>query len=41
MGVARYRGDRKRLFSDADRALYRAKASGRDCVIVFDDDIDA
>ncbi len=41
MGVARYRGDRKRLFSEADRALYRAKASGRDCVVVFDDDIDA
>ncbi len=40
IGVALYRGDRKRLFGDADRALYRAKASGRDCVVVADDDIE-
>ncbi|MCP5041381.1 MAG: diguanylate cyclase, partial [bacterium] len=40
MGIALYRGDRKRLFSEADRALYRAKAAGRDCVPAFGDDID-
>ncbi len=38
MGVALYGGDRKRLFGEADRALYRAKAAGRDCVMVFDSD---
>ena len=37
MGVALYRGDRKRLFNDADQALYRAKAAGRDCVVAFED----
>lgn len=36
MGVALYGGDRKRLFGEADQALYRAKAAGRDCVMVFD-----
>ena len=34
MGVALYHGDRMKLFKDADQALYRAKAAGRDCVIV-------
>jgi diguanylate cyclase (GGDEF)-like protein len=34
IGIAVYHGDRKALFSEADRALYRAKASGRDCVMV-------
>jgi diguanylate cyclase (GGDEF)-like protein len=38
MGVALYSGDRDRFFSEADQALYRAKASGRDCVMVFDPD---
>jgi diguanylate cyclase (GGDEF)-like protein len=33
-GVAIYRGDRKAFFIDADRALYRAKATGKDCVVV-------
>jgi len=33
-GVAPFRGDDKRLFTDADRALYRAKADGKNCVIV-------
>ena len=37
MGVAMYRGDRKRLFNDADQALYRAKAEGRDCVVIAED----
>jgi diguanylate cyclase (GGDEF)-like protein len=34
IGISIYRGDPKALFSEADRALYRAKASGRDCVMV-------
>jgi diguanylate cyclase (GGDEF)-like protein len=33
LGVAAYRGDRERFFEEADRALYRAKASGKDCVV--------
>jgi diguanylate cyclase (GGDEF)-like protein len=34
LGVAEYQGDEKAFFNDADRALYRAKDSGRDCVVV-------
>jgi diguanylate cyclase (GGDEF)-like protein len=34
IGVAQYSGDRSRLFRDADRALYEAKAAGKDCVVV-------
>ena len=34
IGVAAYSGDRSRLFRDADRALYEAKAAGKDCVVV-------
>jgi diguanylate cyclase (GGDEF)-like protein len=34
LGVALYAGDRRRLFEDADDALYRAKDAGRDCVVV-------
>jgi diguanylate cyclase (GGDEF)-like protein len=33
LGVATYRGDRERFFEEADRALYRAKESGKDCVV--------
>jgi len=33
VGVALYDGDERRFFNDADRALYRAKAAGKDCVI--------
>ncbi len=33
IGVAAYQGDRRDLFGRADRALYRAKAGGRDCVV--------
>jgi diguanylate cyclase (GGDEF)-like protein len=33
VGVAEYRGDRERLFADADRALYAAKHRGKDCVV--------
>jgi diguanylate cyclase (GGDEF)-like protein len=36
MGVAEFEGNRKRFFAAADRALYRAKAQGKNCVV--DDD---
>jgi diguanylate cyclase (GGDEF)-like protein len=36
IGVAAFRGDEKTFFNDADRALYRAKALGKDCVVVAD-----
>jgi diguanylate cyclase (GGDEF)-like protein len=36
LGVAPFRGDEKGFFNDADRALYRAKALGKDCVVVAD-----
>ena len=32
-GAARFDGDERRLFNDADRALYGAKESGKDCVL--------
>jgi len=31
-GVAQFTGDDRRLFNDADRALYAAKSAGKDCV---------
>lgn len=34
IGVAEYLGDSRALFNAADRALYRAKGAGKDCVIV-------
>ncbi len=37
-GVAAYKGDPKRLFNEADAALYEAKAAGKDCVILARDD---
>jgi diguanylate cyclase (GGDEF)-like protein len=37
IGVAAFRGDEKAFFNDADRALYRAKDAGKDCVIVADE----
>jgi diguanylate cyclase (GGDEF)-like protein len=37
IGVAGFRGDEKALFNEADKALYRAKASGKDCVVVADE----
>jgi diguanylate cyclase (GGDEF)-like protein len=36
-GVTTYRGDEKAFFNEADRALYRAKEAGKDCVFVCDD----
>jgi diguanylate cyclase (GGDEF)-like protein len=33
IGVAAFEGDRKRFFHAADRALYRAKAAGKNCVV--------
>jgi diguanylate cyclase (GGDEF)-like protein len=33
MGVAQYEGTRKQFFTKADRALYRAKAQGKNCVM--------
>jgi len=33
LGVALYSGDAKGLFNEADRALYRAKEAGKDCVV--------
>ncbi len=34
VGVAQYQGDRPEFFNSADRALYRAKENGKDCVCV-------
>jgi len=36
-GVSVFRGDEKAFFNDADSALYRAKAAGKDCVVVAED----
>jgi GGDEF domain-containing protein len=33
VGVAQFEGERIRFFDAADRALYRAKAAGKNCVI--------
>jgi two-component system cell cycle response regulator len=38
LGVSAYAGDRGTLFNEADGALYLAKDSGRDCVMVADPD---
>jgi PleD family two-component response regulator len=34
IGVARFAGNRKAFFNAADRALYRAKDLGKNCVVV-------
>ncbi len=33
IGVAAFHGDRRNFFDNADRALYRAKAAGKNCVV--------
>ena len=38
IGVAQYRGDRKAFFHATDRALYRAKAEGKNCVLTDADE---
>jgi diguanylate cyclase (GGDEF)-like protein len=38
VGVAQFTGDRKNFFEQADRALYRAKAGGKNCVMVGESD---
>jgi len=37
IGVAMYGGNHADLFNDADRALYRAKDAGRDCVMAAEE----
>jgi len=37
IGVAEYAGDRRGFFDTADRALYRAKAAGKNCVVGAED----
>ncbi len=34
VGVSAYHGDKRSFFDEADQALYQAKASGRNCVVV-------
>ena len=36
IGVAQFHGDRKEFFQNADSALYRAKAMGKNCVVLDD-----
>ena len=38
IGVARFAGNRKAFFNAADRALYRAKGLGKNCVVVDEGD---
>ncbi len=38
LGVALFDGHRREFFSEADRALYRAKAAGKNCVIIAGSD---
>jgi diguanylate cyclase len=36
IGLAQYKGSRTGLFNSADEALYRAKSSGKNCVVAAD-----
>ena len=36
-GVAQFKGDPVAFFTDADRAVYKAKADGKNCVVTADD----
>jgi len=38
IGVASFRESRSKLFADADAALYRAKASGKNCVVSHEEE---
>ena len=38
IGVARFRGNRKNFFLATDRSLYAAKAEGKNCVIIDEED---
>lgn len=38
LGVALFKGNRREFFAEADRALYRAKAAGKNCVIIAGSD---
>ncbi len=40
IGVAQFRGNRKRFFQKTDDALYRAKAEGKNCTVLGSDDAD-
>jgi len=39
VGVAQFNGDRRKFFDEADRALYRAKAAGKNCVMADESDV--
>ncbi|MFO0687576.1 MAG: diguanylate cyclase [Myxococcota bacterium] len=41
LGVALFKGNRREFFAEADRALYRAKAAGKNCVIIAGSDSNA
>lgn len=41
LGVALFKGNRREFFAEADRALYRAKAAGKNCVIIAGSDAPA
>ena len=38
LGVATFNGSRREFFAEADRALYQAKAAGKNCVIIAGSD---